>query len=256
MSRSTASLPHHRPSTPQHQQTHSLPTRNPTNLSPATRDRHLKQILDTHRADRQRIQTRHDEATGDLTDKLRRALSEVRRIEREFQNFQRGANAKLADILSENEQLRTRIAQLEAEAKSIVDPNKENRTPLGKLSVNVPLDQSRRGDRETSGIHHQGTRNTDKLKRDRTDDFPKREPMKPSERELEVERLREAARDSRRMRVPRRPSLRVLRKEDYAPKPRGDEPKMAEERPDRSEPEERRSIRLVRSLSRKWSACF
>lgn len=241
-----------------HSQTKSLPIRAmPTSpatpptqahLSPASRDRHLKHLLEAHRADRARIQQGHPPAAEEdaqmLTDKLQRALQEVRRLDREFQNFQAGANARLARALEENERLRARIAKIGS------NENIESRRvslPVGQASIKDNVDN----------IKGDGNRRT----------------MKPSEKELEVERLRQPCQvpSTGRTRAWRdttqaaRKSFRVLRRVDPNVK--------SAEQPDRettglggakqtksiakeNDEGSRKSVRLPRSFSRKWSTCF
>lgn len=85
-----------------------------TQISPNSRHRHLRTLLESHRADRLRIQQRAELrlAPNEMTEKLQAALAEIHRIEHEFHNFRTGASASLAAALDENEKLRKKLEKL------------------------------------------------------------------------------------------------------------------------------------------------
>lgn len=150
-------------------------------VSPKSRHRQLRTLLESHRADRLRIQQRAELRANpsDLSQKLQEALAEVRRIEREFHTFRAGANARLAAALDENEKLRKSLETL-------------------------------RVGQET----------------------------KPTERELEVDRLKHASVKPPYPCSRERRSLRIPFKGEPGLKDR------------------RRSVRIPIRFSRKWSTCF
>ncbi|KAI0564694.1 hypothetical protein FGB62_24g21 [Gracilaria domingensis] len=91
----------------------SLPPKT-VQVSPNSRRRQLRNLLESHREDRLRFQQRAElRATPvDMSDRLQAALSEIRRIEREFHTFRTGANARLAAALDENEKLRKSLDKI------------------------------------------------------------------------------------------------------------------------------------------------
>lgn len=96
----------------------------PLSLSPSSRDRRLRQILEEHRADRARItqRTRSVYEVGrhhqTSEDKLDAAISELCRIEREFQSFQHVAKARQELLKRENECYRQRLLALGEDVSS------------------------------------------------------------------------------------------------------------------------------------------
>jgi len=259
----TNSLPTRAAPTPVHTkpQTHSQGRSLSTpDIPPTKRDEQLRDLLEQHRADRARIQ-RHaniskQKSEESLRQKLHDALQEVKRLDHDFQQFRRGARAQLTMALEENAALKARLS--------------------GVLNESTATDSPATGSPTSVQAYHA------------------RGGMKPTERELSVDRLQLVYNENGRasMRAPdrkvvaagvsspatkkeedddkgsratRTASLRILRRLDgnlkgsAAAASATEKAKMIGSKKVHGKENvenRRKSTKIPRSFSRKWSTCF